>query len=228
MADVAALAKVSCITVDRLLNRRGMVGVLTVERVLAAARALNLDRSLTLMPTRTLRVGIVLQNGSNHYYAKLPQTYARAPGQYARFNILISGHYFEKLTAEAVARTLGAAERSSDALIVILFEAPDVVSCSHSPRFIKAMAREGIPVTGHIGLVPNHARWTNFRHARKYADFAALEAGCRPSRSQPSRPSHVTSKLTSIPDRGTRCGWMRKPTRTSCPTSGRAGGESAR
>ncbi len=39
----------------------------------------------------------------------------------------------------------------------------DAVYCSHSPRFIEAMAREHIPVTGHVGLVPNHATWTNFR-----------------------------------------------------------------
>jgi 3-methyl-2-oxobutanoate hydroxymethyltransferase len=39
----------------------------------------------------------------------------------------------------------------------------DAVYCSHSPHFIEAMAREGIPVTGHVGLVPNRAAWTNFR-----------------------------------------------------------------
>ncbi|MBX5230642.1 3-methyl-2-oxobutanoate hydroxymethyltransferase [Rhizobium sp. NLR9b] len=39
----------------------------------------------------------------------------------------------------------------------------DSIYCSHSPFFIEAMAREGIPVTGHVGLVPNRATWTNFR-----------------------------------------------------------------
>jgi 3-methyl-2-oxobutanoate hydroxymethyltransferase len=39
----------------------------------------------------------------------------------------------------------------------------DAVYCSHSPFFIEVMAREGIPVTGHVGLVPNRATWTNFR-----------------------------------------------------------------
>lgn len=128
MADVAALARVSRITVDRVLNGRGMVGARTEERVLAAARALNLDRSLTLMPTRILRIGIVLQNGTNHYYAKLRQTYAKAQQQYGKFNIRISWHYFEKLNAEAAGRTLAAAEKTSDALIVILFEDPDVIA----------------------------------------------------------------------------------------------------
>jgi 3-methyl-2-oxobutanoate hydroxymethyltransferase len=34
------------------------------------------------------------------------------------------------------------------------------------------MARESIPVTGHIGLVPNKARWTNFRCVGKTPDEA--------------------------------------------------------
>lgn len=45
----------------------------------------------------------------------------------------------------------------------ILRRGADAVYCSHSPHFIEAMAREGIPVTGHVGLVPNRATWTNFR-----------------------------------------------------------------
>lgn len=39
----------------------------------------------------------------------------------------------------------------------------DAVYCPHSPFFIEAMAREGIPVTGHVGMVPSRATWTNFR-----------------------------------------------------------------
>ena len=37
------------------------------------------------------------------------------------------------------------------------------VYCSGSPFLIEAMAREGIPVVGHLGMVPRHATWTNFR-----------------------------------------------------------------
>ncbi|TGV77931.1 3-methyl-2-oxobutanoate hydroxymethyltransferase, partial [Mesorhizobium sp. M00.F.Ca.ET.149.01.1.1] len=48
----------------------------------------------------------------------------------------------------------------------------DAVYSSHSPRFIEAMAAEGIPVTGHIGLVPNRATWTNFRAIGRTAEEA--------------------------------------------------------
>src|SRR6184192_3177122 len=37
------------------------------------------------------------------------------------------------------------------------------VYCSASPWIIEAMAREGIPVVGHLGMVPRHATWTNIR-----------------------------------------------------------------
>jgi 3-methyl-2-oxobutanoate hydroxymethyltransferase len=37
------------------------------------------------------------------------------------------------------------------------------VYCSASPWMIEAMAREGIPVVSHLGMVPRHATWTNVR-----------------------------------------------------------------
>ncbi len=48
----------------------------------------------------------------------------------------------------------------------------DSIYCSHSPRLIEAMAREGIPVTGHVGLVPNRGTWTNFRAVGKAPEEA--------------------------------------------------------
>ncbi len=54
----------------------------------------------------------------------------------------------------------------------ILKRGADAVYTSHSPFFIEAMAREAIPVTGHVGLVPNKAAWTGFRAIGKTADEA--------------------------------------------------------
>lgn len=45
----------------------------------------------------------------------------------------------------------------------VLKRGADAIYCSQSPYMIEAMAREGIPVTGHVGLVPNLAAWTGFR-----------------------------------------------------------------
>jgi 3-methyl-2-oxobutanoate hydroxymethyltransferase len=55
----------------------------------------------------------------------------------------------------------------------ILRRGADAVYCSHSPHFIEAMARESIPVTGHVGLVPNKAAWTGFRAIGKTPEEAA-------------------------------------------------------
>jgi 3-methyl-2-oxobutanoate hydroxymethyltransferase len=46
------------------------------------------------------------------------------------------------------------------------------VYCSASPWIIEAMAREGIPVVGHLGMVPRHATWTNIRAIGKTATEA--------------------------------------------------------
>lgn len=46
------------------------------------------------------------------------------------------------------------------------------VYCSGSPFLIEGMAREGIPVVGHLGMVPRHATWTNFRAIGKTAPEA--------------------------------------------------------
>jgi 3-methyl-2-oxobutanoate hydroxymethyltransferase len=44
---------------------------------------------------------------------------------------------------------------------------------SGSLRLLEAMAREGIPVTGHVGLVPRLATWTNYRSIGKTPEEAA-------------------------------------------------------
>jgi 3-methyl-2-oxobutanoate hydroxymethyltransferase len=69
----------------------------------------------------------------------------------------------------------GAVSSSAEAIRLgfdILHRGGDSVYCSHSPMFIEAMAREGIPVTGHVGLVPNLATWTGFRAVGRTADEA--------------------------------------------------------
>jgi 3-methyl-2-oxobutanoate hydroxymethyltransferase len=46
------------------------------------------------------------------------------------------------------------------------------VYCSSSPRFIEAMAREGLPVVGHLGMVPRHVTWTGYRAIGKTEEEA--------------------------------------------------------
>ena len=46
------------------------------------------------------------------------------------------------------------------------------VYCSASLRIIEAMANEGIPVVGHLGMVPRHVTWTNYRAIGKTLEEA--------------------------------------------------------
>lgn len=46
------------------------------------------------------------------------------------------------------------------------------VYCSGSPFIIEGMAREGIPVVGHLGLVPRHVTWTGYRAIGKTLEEA--------------------------------------------------------
>jgi 3-methyl-2-oxobutanoate hydroxymethyltransferase len=46
------------------------------------------------------------------------------------------------------------------------------VYCSASPFIIEAMAREGIPVVGHLGMVPRHVTWSGYRAIGKTVEEA--------------------------------------------------------
>jgi 3-methyl-2-oxobutanoate hydroxymethyltransferase len=46
------------------------------------------------------------------------------------------------------------------------------VYCSASPFIIEAMARERIPVVGHLGMVPRHVTWTGYRAVGKTVEEA--------------------------------------------------------
>ncbi len=65
---------------------------------------------------------------------------------------------------------------STEEAIRIAFRALELgassVYCSASPLIIEAMAREGIPVVGHLGLVPRHVTWTGYRAIGKTVEEA--------------------------------------------------------
>jgi 3-methyl-2-oxobutanoate hydroxymethyltransferase len=56
---------------------------------------------------------------------------------------------------------------SSEEAIRVGFRALELgassVYCSASPFIVEAMARERIPVVGHLGMVPRHVTWTGYR-----------------------------------------------------------------
>ena len=80
--------------------------------------------------------------------ARLPQLVAAAP------NSFISGSTPHGLASQEDAIRMGfrALELGASS-----------VYCSASPFIIEAMARERIPVVGHLGMVPRHVTWTGYR-----------------------------------------------------------------
>ncbi len=94
-----------------------------------------------------------------------------SPGAQARLPILVDAapnSFFSCATPHGLA--------SPEEAIRIGFRALELgassVYCSASPFTIEAMAREGIPVVGHLGLVPRHVTWTGYRAIGKTAKEA--------------------------------------------------------
>jgi 3-methyl-2-oxobutanoate hydroxymethyltransferase len=94
-----------------------------------------------------------------------------SPEAQARLPLLVAAaptSFFSTATPHGMA--------SQEEAIRIAFRALEMgassVYCSASPWIIEAMAREGIPVVGHLGMVPRHATWTNFRAIGKTATEA--------------------------------------------------------
>jgi 3-methyl-2-oxobutanoate hydroxymethyltransferase len=89
--------------------------------------------------------------------ARLPQLVAAAPNS-----------FLSAATPHGLA--------SPEEAIRVAFRALEIgassVYCSASPLIIEAMAREGIPVVGHLGLVPRHVTWTGYRAIGKTVDEA--------------------------------------------------------
>lgn len=85
-----------------------------------------------------------------------------------------------KLVAAAPNSFLSAATphglASPEAAIRVAFRALEAgassVYCSASPFIIEAMARERIPVVGHLGMVPRHVTWTGYRAIGRTVDEA--------------------------------------------------------
>jgi len=93
----------------------------------------------------------------------------------------------------------------------------DAIYCSQSPRIIEAMAREGIPVTGHVGLVPNLAAWTGFRAVgrtaeealavlRKAKDIENAGAACLEVEVVPVQLAEHLTRMTPMITMGMGCG----------------------
>jgi 3-methyl-2-oxobutanoate hydroxymethyltransferase len=67
---------------------------------------------------------------------------------------------------------------SPEEAIRVAFRALEIgassVYCSASTFIVESMAREGIPVVGHLGMVPRHVTWTGYRAVGRTVEEALL------------------------------------------------------
>ena len=120
-----------------------------------------------------------------HIHVKSPQEAAAAdqagvdlmscsfdsPEAQARLPLLIAAAPYSFLSA-ATPHGLASPEEA----IRVGFRALEIgassVYCSASAFIVEAMAREGIPVVGHLGMVPRHVTWTGYRAIGKTVEEA--------------------------------------------------------
>ena len=95
-----------------------------------------------------------------------------SPGAQARLPLLVEAAPNSFLSG-ATPHGLASREEAIRIAFQALEAGASSVYCSASPFIIEGMAREGIPVVGHLGLVPRHVTWTGYRAIGKTADEAA-------------------------------------------------------
>lgn len=64
------------------------------------------------------------------------------------------------------------ADEAKRAAFDALADGADSIYCAMHFDVVEAMAREGIPIVGHVGLVPQKARWTGLRAVGRTAEEA--------------------------------------------------------
>ena len=128
LEDIARAADVSLATVDRVINRRGGVRPDKEDRILAMARSLGLDRALSHRPTRTLRVGVLLQSVKNPFHAALREGFAAANQMYAALNLQLHVQQTDPRDHADTAQRIEALIGTREALIASLPEDPRIAA----------------------------------------------------------------------------------------------------
>ena len=94
-----------------------------------------------------------------------------SPEAQARLPLLVAAAPNSFLSC-ATPHGIASAEEGIRVGFLALEKGASSVYCSASPKIIEAMATEGIPVVGHLGLVPRHVTWTNYRAVGKTVEEA--------------------------------------------------------
>ena len=126
IAAIAHHAGVSRATVDRVLNRRGDVSADTERVVLLSARSLGFGHRLEAMPTRLLRICVLMQAPANPYYRLLADGFAAADRDFAAARVATYASHIDVDDPASISRKLDSVATEYDALVVVVPARPDI------------------------------------------------------------------------------------------------------
>lgn len=146
--DLAEQAGVSISTIDRILNGRSKVRQATVEKVLAAAEALNFYALPTLkerlnVAKPLIRLGFLLQQSHRTFYRMIAETLRQAAEESPEPVEVVIQH-MDDLSPEAVSGQMLRLGEKVQALAVVSAEHPRI---AHA---IEALSEKGVPTYGLI------------------------------------------------------------------------------
>lgn len=138
-AEIARLAGVGTATVERVLNGRGGVRPETVEKVIAAARALDHPRRLPEVHRGLRRIEVILTKPETTFYGRLAQAFERLA---AGLDSSISVHrtFVNEADPETIAERIARPGLRRAGLILAVPDRPPVRAAT------AAVLRSGLPV----------------------------------------------------------------------------------
>ncbi|QWT21523.1 LacI family DNA-binding transcriptional regulator [Bacillus sp. NP157] len=155
IVDLAAAARVSPATVDRVINGRGGVSERVQSRVLEAAKRLKLNRVIDTPPARWLNVPILMQSPTIHFYDELSRRFEGHQVAMHQLRVRCQVHPFASIVPGEIAEQIEAQARHADALVLTTHDHPVVREAvrrvaSHCP--VVTLASD-IPSSGRIAYV---------------------------------------------------------------------------
>ena len=124
LKQVAELAGVSEATVDRVLNGRGGVRPAKEASVLKAAKELNIDRNLQLVPLKPLRFAVLMHHPERFFYKRIYD----AIDEYQKIRSIdqftCNFLYFPSQTPEVIRSRIQSIRGGFDGAIIVAYDHP--------------------------------------------------------------------------------------------------------
>lgn len=124
-SDIAEAARVSTATVERVLNGRGGVRPATVERVIAAARALDYPRRLPEVHRGLIRIDVLLVRPETTFYHRLSRAFERIAASLDP-TLRLHRAFLDENDPEAIAARIASREPRRAGLILAVPDHPRV------------------------------------------------------------------------------------------------------